>query len=1236
MFRISVGNVTLRLIPLSSSGNESTTRKENEKSRSGTFATASVREGKGRAEDSGHDSVVIDLREFTGTLEVTRSTEHVAQTEKVETFLFPGDLRGSRRGVEVEKWTDEPAAHWADLPRVPTSPKGKLEENSERDENLARTKFLEWKSNWIESQFREKEQTENDFVVDEGDDVEVVHPKFVRTMSSFSEGSASHRHLTPSLTVPDGLLPSSHKNDNHDDDVTSASTLPPASPLHAICAHPNATLSQLRTVLEAHPEAVSLTDADGNLPLHIISRNIPLLRRRPRRQRRKPLHHQQQPQHPLDDQTGGNDAEIFIRDLLDFHPDGILLQNYNGDIPFVALLRDWILALHRAEYDRLIEETNRSVAASPNNSSNLTARLKKFSSPFANLTKSQTRANDNPISQEDHFAKIFPRDVFLPPVIERAFVILSSALDHFSRPIHRNAITPTTAPMIVMMIMGGPSTPVSAGGFRATTRQHQMNSRRSIVRHIASIPHLLKTLLLIEEPDTRNRILNLSIIRRSMLCDEIMDKFFVYMLQIKGESSKRVVDFFVYFSTLSPADWVGPGRSVKSADIAEFRRHRRAAFQQIEQYANEILPSLVLLPHREVERASTTPLIWTLLSDSISRPFVIGIVMIDLVLHLTLMLSFRISVADYGQHIIHQDASQNPSFSSAAVSEDEDETLANVTNVLVYIIGVHYILRGVSTSISLMRISKNVLRSYVLDFWRVIDALAISFAMVGNGLLRTSFLKDHDNIDISPFLALAQFLLWLKLLGFLKAVNMHLATFILSVLQIISDIRWFLLVLSIAILMFGDMIHIVTTYHENGDLCRAHLPTVSNGDEGGENAEGGAQADFCDGNLINSYIRMYSVLVGDFEFDDYRSTPATILFFVLFTLVGVIVLLNVLIAIVSDSYEKSCIRSANLFGRARVGFAAEHISLESFLRPSTKNLLNDFSIFRRADVLWACARLARWIVLASLMGTAVIVDWYLLQSIIVSTSTVDTNEDDLVDDTNTTVGELDETQVSTVHKVEIDVFGIAAMGLCLILNLAIVVVFDLLFQGCACPLIWSELERWRSTTLGQRNEHDRRRRAVDAPRRWLHYLINGTIGLISERIFGISSSQKRDSLDGFMGRPFMTPNSVGISSMATTGLHPISGYRTTLGEADWGGRLDFIMRQTSRIVTESEQRMMAVMRQSEERLRDHSERLAQTDLRTEYLHTLNSSERNSVNVPSYPAVGTVSMSSTTQERQSSA
>lgn len=75
---------------------------------------------------------------------------------------------------------------------------------------------------------------------------------------------------------------------------------------------------------------------------------------------------------------------------------------------------------------------------------------------------------------------------------------------------------------------------------------------------------------------------------------------------------------------------------------------------------------------------------------------------------------------------------------------------------------------------------------------------------------------------------------------------------------------------------------------------------------------------------------------------------------VLFTFMVVIVLLNVLIAIVSDSYEKCLLRSEYLFGRARVMLLAELVSFQHLLRPkkATEQLYNKKTYLPWSGLCW--------------------------------------------------------------------------------------------------------------------------------------------------------------------------------------------------------------------------------------------------------------------------------------------
>ena len=94
------------------------------------------------------------------------------------------------------------------------------------------------------------------------------------------------------------------------------------------------------------------------------------------------------------------------------------------------------------------------------------------------------------------------------------------------------------------------------------------------------------------------------------------------------------------------------------------------------------------------------------------------------------------------------------------------------------------------------------------------------------------------------------------------------------------------------------------------------------------------------------YLKVYSILLGDwglFDRDEFNSAFSVTLF-VLFSFMVVVILLNVLIAIVSDSYEKCLLRSKNLFGRARVMLLAELVSFQNLLYASDKKQESNLTV----------------------------------------------------------------------------------------------------------------------------------------------------------------------------------------------------------------------------------------------------------------------------------------------------
>ena len=88
------------------------------------------------------------------------------------------------------------------------------------------------------------------------------------------------------------------------------------------------------------------------------------------------------------------------------------------------------------------------------------------------------------------------------------------------------------------------------------------------------------------------------------------------------------------------------------------------------------------------------------------------------------------------------------------------------------------------------------------------------------------------------------------------------------------------------------------------------------------------------------YLLIYSVLLGELDdqiVGDIENKVFALMLFFVFTFIMAIVMLNILIAVISDSYEKTMIKSKKLFGRARVQHLAEILALQDLFRVRDDN-----------------------------------------------------------------------------------------------------------------------------------------------------------------------------------------------------------------------------------------------------------------------------------------------------------
>jgi len=90
------------------------------------------------------------------------------------------------------------------------------------------------------------------------------------------------------------------------------------------------------------------------------------------------------------------------------------------------------------------------------------------------------------------------------------------------------------------------------------------------------------------------------------------------------------------------------------------------------------------------------------------------------------------------------------------------------------------------------------------------------------------------------------------------------------------------------------------------------------------------EADFCSLNANRGAVRAFAMMAGDIALDTFNMNPWTTYIWVIYTIYGVIVLLNILIAIVTDSYQHSYSKRLMLANSERIPLLTKHLRLKSF------------------------------------------------------------------------------------------------------------------------------------------------------------------------------------------------------------------------------------------------------------------------------------------------------------------
>jgi len=203
-----------------------------------------------------------------------------------------------------------------------------------------------------------------------------------------------------------------------------------------------------------------------------------------------------------------------------------------------------------------------------------------------------------------------------------------------------------------------------------------------------------------------------------------------------------------------------------------------------------------------------------------------------------------------------------------------------------------------------------LLGAYFMDAWNTIDFVSsaltfvTAFATFSGG--EVTLTEGFRNLA-----AATSIFVWLKFLGKIQFFDKRLATFVYSLSQIIIDSKEFMVVFMVLVFMFAHVFFILLGPKAFGDDYdgTARVGPFGSGYEA----------------VVTSSLMSMGVFSRDWFLDEDNEEKSHVMEFYLFVFLFVIfiIMLNVLIAVVSDSYDYASTQAETLFLVSRFELVAE-------------------------------------------------------------------------------------------------------------------------------------------------------------------------------------------------------------------------------------------------------------------------------------------------------------------------
>ena len=172
---------------------------------------------------------------------------------------------------------------------------------------------------------------------------------------------------------------------------------------------------------------------------------------------------------------------------------------------------------------------------------------------------------------------------------------------------------------------------------------------------------------------------------------------------------------------------------------------------------------------------------------------------------------------------------------------------------------------------------------YFFDFWNIFDCVSmiLNAFMLVNHLAGLHLIKK-DTLIILSFIAM--FIMWVKSFSWFRLGD-NTSFYIRLVVETMAGIKYFLFILIFTQCMFANVIYILDTNREPSEK----LFQVAFGNE-----------------IADAFLNQYLLALGDFDTGNYTSHPHSNIIWFLFVVssfFSLVVILNMLIAIMGDTFD---------------------------------------------------------------------------------------------------------------------------------------------------------------------------------------------------------------------------------------------------------------------------------------------------------------------------------------------